>query len=92
MSKALDELLNGMDAAADTSKRHVRLSTQEERNVRFYQRLGFQVIDEREFAPDNNEKYGFTHWVMVRKWEEPIVFWKWLNVVRVMLRLEWMFE
>ncbi|KAL3927022.1 MAG: hypothetical protein SGARI_005435 [Bacillariaceae sp.] len=66
-SKALRQLLDEVDADNSTMRRHVRLSTQEERNVRFYKRLGFEVIDERQFAPDPDSKYGFTNWTMVRK-------------------------
>jgi ribosomal protein S18 acetylase RimI-like enzyme len=63
-SKALKQLLNnGIDGY---NSRQIRLSTQEERNVRFYKRLGFEVIDERLFAADSDTKYAFTHWLMVR--------------------------
>jgi len=41
----------------------VMLNTQEERNVRFYGRLGFEVVREDEIA-------GHTSWSMVR---QPVV-------------------
>lgn len=69
-SKALRELIESIDN--QDTKPPVRLSTQEERNVHFYQRLGFEVIDQREFHPaesteELSKRYGFTHWVMIRK-------------------------
>ena len=39
------------------------LGTQEEQNVRFYQKLGFEVVDES-MVPIGN---GYTNWMMVRE-------------------------
>jgi ribosomal protein S18 acetylase RimI-like enzyme len=69
-SNALGSLLKDVDS--QDPKPQVRLSTQEERNVRFYKRLGFEVIDQRQFDPtesqeDTPKNYGFTHWIMLRK-------------------------
>lgn len=44
---------------ADDKDLQVMLSTQEERNVRFYERLGFEVVQETILA-------GHTNWVMIR--------------------------
>ena len=44
---------------ADDKDLQVMLSTQEERNVRFYERLGFKVVQETILA-------GHTNWVMIR--------------------------
>ncbi|KAL7577918.1 hypothetical protein ACA910_007551 [Epithemia clementina (nom. ined.)] len=44
---------------------YVRLATQEERNVVFYQRLEFQVIGERQCGGINGETYH--SWFMVRR-------------------------
>jgi GNAT superfamily N-acetyltransferase len=40
----------------------VRLSTQEERNVRFYERLGFKVVGERDFGEEGNTYHS---WFMI---------------------------
>jgi GNAT superfamily N-acetyltransferase len=40
----------------------VRLSTQEERNVRFYERLGFKVVGERDFGEETNTYHS---WFMI---------------------------
>jgi len=55
-SRALREALRESDAAGLP----VLLSTQEERNVRFYGRLGFEVVKEDEIA-------GHTSWSMIRQ-------------------------
>ena len=39
------------------------LGTQEEQNVRFYQKLGFEVVD-KSLVPIGN---GYTNWMMVRE-------------------------
>ena len=39
----------------------VDIFTQEARNVRFYQRLGFKIVNEKAFY-ENDEKFGFTNY------------------------------
>lgn len=48
---------------ADERKMGVRLMTQEERNVRFYRKLGFEVVEKR----DLTDRFGCTNWVMWRR-------------------------
>jgi GNAT superfamily N-acetyltransferase len=43
----------------------LRLATQEERNVRFYERLGFRVVAERDFGSTDINQYH--SWFMVRE-------------------------
>lgn len=56
LKQALDE--------ADEAGLPVLLCTQEERNVRFYSRLGFEVVQTHDFA-------GCSHWTMLRQPVQP---------------------
>mmetsp|Transcript_116301 Transcript_116301/g.353783 ORF Transcript_116301/g.353783 Transcript_116301/m.353783 type:complete len:225 (-) Transcript_116301:29-703(-) len=56
-SRALRHALSELDAQG----LDVFLATQDERNVRFYRRLGFDVLREAEYEPG-----GFTTWFMLR--------------------------
>jgi len=53
-------------ALEESTNVEVRLSTQEERNVTFYKRLGFEVAGEQKFY-DNDEEFKFHSWYMLRK-------------------------
>ena len=44
----------------------VRLATQEERNVQFYQRLGFRVVHHQTMGHDDNGSSSYPSWFMVR--------------------------
>ena len=55
-SKALQQALD----EADTKGLPVLLGTQEERNLRFYSKLGFEVVDTSNLS-------GCTHWSMLRQ-------------------------
>ena len=55
-SKALQQALD----EADTKGLPVLLGTQEERNLRFYNKLGFEVVDTSNLS-------GCTHWSMLRQ-------------------------
>lgn len=50
--------------ATSNESRYLRLTTQEERNVRFYQRLGYKVVGKEELCPEN-EAYRYTSWYMI---------------------------
>ena len=52
-----EELSQGLD---------VHLQTNEERNVRFYERLGWEVIHDQDYCQDDPD-YSFHSWHMVRK-------------------------
>jgi ribosomal protein S18 acetylase RimI-like enzyme len=58
-----------LQAALRQTTLEVRLSTQEERNTQFYKRLGFEIVGEKEFYPDNKE-FGFHSWMMIRREQE----------------------
>jgi ribosomal protein S18 acetylase RimI-like enzyme len=62
-TQALTSILDDFVTQSDDS-RYVRLMTQEERNVRFYQRLGCKVIGREEMYPEN-DTYRFTNWYMI---------------------------
>mmetsp|Transcript_60616 Transcript_60616/g.148711 ORF Transcript_60616/g.148711 Transcript_60616/m.148711 type:complete len:277 (+) Transcript_60616:1154-1984(+) len=49
---------------ADCCGHHVKLSTQEHRNVRFYCKLGFEIVDERDMVQD--EEGSYHTWTLVR--------------------------
>eukprot|EP00529_Nitzschia_sp_RCC80_P026928 CAMPEP_0113443658 /NCGR_PEP_ID=MMETSP0014_2-20120614/2257_1 /TAXON_ID=2857 /ORGANISM="Nitzschia sp." /LENGTH=276 /DNA_ID=CAMNT_0000334631 /DNA_START=1071 /DNA_END=1901 /DNA_ORIENTATION=+ /assembly_acc=CAM_ASM_000159 len=49
---------------ADRCGHHVKLSTQEQRNVRFYCKLGFEIVDERDIVQDEDGSYHT--WTLVR--------------------------
>lgn len=59
-SRALKQALGEADAA----RLPVLLSTQEERNVRFYGRLGFEVVR-------THALFGCAHWTMLRRPVQP---------------------
>jgi GNAT superfamily N-acetyltransferase len=58
---ALNAVLKDLDIGQD-----VYLDTQEERNVVFYQRLGWHVEHERDYFPED-PNFGFHSWSLVRK-------------------------
>ena len=60
-TKSLGEALKEADALGLP----VTLGTNEEINVRFYSKLGFQVVSETEYAPGTPE--AFPTWIMVRE-------------------------
>uniref|UniRef100_A0A7S0ZJ82 N-acetyltransferase domain-containing protein n=1 Tax=Timspurckia oligopyrenoides TaxID=708627 RepID=A0A7S0ZJ82_9RHOD len=63
-SRALRSVL---DEASQMEKSvEIHLETQEERNVEFYTRLGFQVTNTKDFYEDEPE-YTFRSWHMVQK-------------------------
>lgn len=57
-------LKQGLDEAAAKGQ-GVLLTTQEERNVRFYTRLGFEVLEKRDFPTD--EGTTIQNWFMVKR-------------------------
>jgi ribosomal protein S18 acetylase RimI-like enzyme len=58
-SRALKETL-------ESETRMVRLATQEERNVRFYQRLGFEIAGERDMFGDDDPDHKYHSWFLIR--------------------------
>mmetsp|Transcript_8491 Transcript_8491/g.11193 ORF Transcript_8491/g.11193 Transcript_8491/m.11193 type:complete len:255 (-) Transcript_8491:247-1011(-) len=58
-SRALKETL-------ENETRMVRLATQEERNVRFYQRLGFEIAGERDMFGDDDPDHKYHSWFLIR--------------------------
>ena len=63
-SRALRHVLS-----SSSSSLSVRLATQEERNVQFYQRLGFRVVHHQTMGHDNGSSYP--SWFMVRDDPQP---------------------
>lgn len=61
-SKALQEVLKEDSSSGVDS----HLDTQEERNVRFYQRLGWEVCRDQDYC-ENDPEYKFHSWHMIRK-------------------------
>ena len=59
-SQALQVMLD----EADCCGHHIKLSTQEHRNVRLYCKLGFEVVDERDIVQDEENSYHT--WTLVR--------------------------
>lgn len=53
-----------LQSVISQTHRPMCLATQEERNVRFYQRLGYSVVGEVDFGEDSPE-YKFHSWFMV---------------------------
>lgn len=66
-SAALQHVLQDeTDSQNGSPKRLVRLATQEQRNVRFYERLGFQTVAERNLVQDRSDT-GYRSWFMVKE-------------------------
>jgi GNAT superfamily N-acetyltransferase len=65
-SHALRAILQQEEESSQNSSSDVHLETQEERNVRFYQRLGWEVVYDRDYCEDDPD-YKFHSWHMVRK-------------------------
>jgi ribosomal protein S18 acetylase RimI-like enzyme len=59
LKQALDE--------ADAHRLPVILSTQEEINVRFYQKLGFEITVEEKYSPSGQDTDAYNSWVMIRQ-------------------------
>jgi GNAT superfamily N-acetyltransferase len=53
-----------LQAVIPHTERPMRLTTQEERNVRFYKRLGYTVVGEVDFC-ENNPEYNYHSWFML---------------------------
>lgn len=62
-SMCLRQMLEDEDSKGDYV---VELSTQSERNVRFYERLGFRVTSESDMM-EHSEEYKYHNWSMERK-------------------------
>lgn len=59
LRQTMQDLVNG-------DVQEIRLTTQEERNVTFYQRLGFQVIVEDDFRGAANDANVYRSWFMCK--------------------------
>jgi GNAT superfamily N-acetyltransferase len=61
-TKALTSIIR--EFVTSNESRYLRLTTQEERNVRFYQRLGYTVAGSEELCSEN-EIYRYASWYMI---------------------------
>jgi hypothetical protein len=55
---------------ADKWNMPIRLSTQLEVNVRFYVKLGFEIVREEDYTCHENKEYSYHTWFMIREPKE----------------------